>query len=300
MELKAWTYEEFRDYRTEGVQRIPTTGDETAVRYINDVVYAEMDGTPLHLQILIPYSRNNPKRILPCVVYVQGSAWMKQDIHGDVPQLSKLAERGFVCALVEYRHSGIASFPAPVVDARNAVRFLRMHAEEYGIDSEKIIMSGNSSGGHTAVYAGMRHNDDTDENLYPGVSAEVKGIINYYGSTVFTIEDSNPMTSSHLQADSPEGREAGNVDLRERRDLLEAMSADLSIHDDTVIAPVLILHGTKDRVVNTECSTILWKRLKETGHDAEYYLIEGADHGKAEFWSAPVLDIVEEFIRRCI
>lgn len=58
-------------------------------------------------------------------------------------------------AIVEYRHSGIAPFPAQAIDARNAVRFLRKNAADYLIDPEQIILSGCSSGGHTAVYAGM-------------------------------------------------------------------------------------------------------------------------------------------------
>ena len=299
MELKAWTYEEIRDYTYDGADGvIETTGDEISVQYVNDVVYAVMDETPLHLQILMPGTRNHPEPVLPCIVYVQGSAWFKQNVYRDLPQLSKLAARGFVVAVVEYRHSGIAKHPAPVIDAKNAVRFMRMHAEEYRINPDQIVMAGNSSGGHCAMFTGIIHNDDSTDNIYPGVSAETKGIINYYGSTSFMAEDSNPVTSNHCKADSPEGLELGLGDMNE--EMIRTMSVECNITDDLDIPPVLILHGTKDRTVNTTCSTAVYESLKAHHKEASYYLIHGADHGGAEFFRDEVLDLVESFARKWI
>lgn len=304
MEVKLWTYEEFPDFteEIEGVPYLDSTGDECGVRYIHNVEYANVDGEPLHLQILFPATRNTMMKppVLPCVVFVQGSAWFKQDVFGQLPSIAKLAARGYVVAIVEYRHSGIAPFPAQAIDARNAIRFLRANAEKYGIDPEKMIVSGDSSGGHTAMFAGIRHNDDTDENLFPGVSAEVKGIVNYYGSVSVMLPDSNPTTINHHQPDSPEGQEMGGVDLRDRPDLCRALSVECNIDPDTVIAPTLIFHGTKDMIVNTKQSVNLYKRLKECGKEAKLYLIRGANHGGGEYWTEQVIDIVDEFIRDCL
>ena len=302
MEVKAWTYEEFPDFteEVEGVQVLPTTGDELGVRYIPNVEYANVDGTSLTLQILRPITRNVPMPVLPCVVFVQGSAWFKQDCYANVPSVAKLAARGYVAAIVEYRHSGIAPFPAQAIDARNAVRFLRQNAEKFGIDPEKIIMSGDSSGGHTAMFAGIRHNDDTAENLFPGISAEVKGIVNYYGSVSIMLPDSNPTTINHHQPDSPEGQEMGGVDLRDRPDLCRALSVECNIDETTEVAPTLIFHGTKDMIVNCWQSVNLYRRMKEVGKDVQLYLVKGANHGGAEFWTDQILDIVDAFIKECL
>jgi acetyl esterase/lipase len=299
MEIKKWTYEEYPEFGMEGIEVIDSTGDEVAVRYINDVEYCNIDGTALHLQIMIPASRNDPMGTYPCFVYVQGSGWKKQDIHAGVPLVSKMAERGYVCAIVEYRHSGIAAFPACVIDARNAVRFLRKNAEKYQIDPDRIILAGSSSGGHTAVFGGMRHNDGTEENLFPGVSAEVSGIVDYYGAVSVMREDANPTTLNHLMADSPEGMEAGHINLREHPDIRKAMSAECNIDHDTRIPPVLIFHGTKDRTVNPAQSGDLYAKLKNTGHEAYFYLIKGADHGRAEFWTPAVIDKADAFMKKC-
>ena len=299
MEVKKWTYEEFPEYQDERFRSIDTDGNDIGVVYLNDVEYVNMDGVPLHLQIMMPYCRNQMKGSYPCMVYVQGSGWKKQHIHAGVPLLSKMAARGYVCAIVEYRHSGIAAFPAPIIDSLNAVRFLRLHAEEYNIDPNRMILAGSSSGGHTAVYGGFRHNDDTEENRFPGVSAEVSGIINYYGSCSFMFDYSNPSTINHLKADSPEGLEAGGIDLSENEEMKRAMSAECNIFDDTKIAPMLIFHGTKDRTVHPECSVRLYEQMIKTGHECELVLIKGADHGGPDFWCEEVLATADAFMQKC-
>ena len=96
MEIKNWTYEEFPEFdeEIEGVEVIDTTGDEVGIFYMHDVEDANMNGTPLHLQILMPLSRNcgfTSPRSLPCFVFVQGSAWMKQYVYAEVAEIAKLA-----------------------------------------------------------------------------------------------------------------------------------------------------------------------------------------------------------------
>lgn len=301
MEVKEWTYEEIPEFteEVEGAQIISTTGDEMGVTYLHNVEYAKIDNVSLHLQILLPFSRNQQEMICPCIVFVQGSAWLPQDVYAQLPRVSKLAERGYVVAIVEYRHSGIAPFPAQIMDTRNAIRFLRTNAGKYHIDPEKIVVSGDSSGGHTAMFAGMIH-DDTEHNLFPGISADVKGIINYYGSTSVMAEDSNPIQILHCQPDSPEGLVMGHVDLRDNEELKKKLSVECNITEDTIIPPTIIFQGTKDRLVNCECSVILYRQMRKCGKDVSLYLIKGADHGGAEFWTKEVLDIVDNFIRKIL
>jgi acetyl esterase/lipase len=307
MELKAWKYDELPEFDEDvpGATWFDTTGDEPGVRYVANVEYECVDGVSRVLQILVPASRNTKlarengaePSTHPCVVYVQGSAWMQQDVYGNLPCIARLAALGYVVAIVQYRDSSVASFPAPVQDTRNAVRFMRTHAAEYCVDPCRMAVMGDSSGGHTAVYAGIMHDDDTSANLFPGVSAEVSCIVNLYGSTDLTFDDSNPSTSSHNLPESPEGMEMGGINLREDRAARELLSVRCNIDASTSIAPVLTFHGTKDRIVNTRCSVLLHQRLEATGHKSRLYLLRGADHGGPEFWTPEVLGIVDGFLR---
>ena len=222
---------------------------------------------------------------------------MQQDVYGNLPCIARLADLGYVVAVVQYRDSSVTSFPAPVQDARNAIRFMRTHAEEFAVDPSRMAVMGDSSGGHTAVYAGILHDDDNEANLFPGVSAEVSCIVNYYGSTDLTFDDSNPSTPNHNLPDSPEGMQMGGIDLNEDRAACERLTIRCNIDEDTQIAPVISFHGTKDRTVNTRCSVLLHERLRETGHESRLYLLRGADHGGPEFWTPEVLGIVDAFLR---
>ena len=307
MEVKAWEYEEFPAFEDEGVDAtwLDTTGDEPGTRYVPNVEYQNVGGVPRVLQILIPTSRNAkaPKegravsRTYPCIVYVQGSAWMQQDVYANLACIARLADLGYVVAVVQYRESGLGVFPDPVRDTRNAVRFMRVHAAEYAVDPTRVAVMGDSSGGHTAVYAGILHDDDSEYNLFPGTSAEVSAIVNFYGSTDLTFADSNPSTTNHNMPDSPEGQQMGGIDLNEDRAACERLTVRCNIDEDTRIAPVISFHGTKDRTVNTRCSVLLHERLQETGHESRLYLLRGADHGGPEFWTPEVLGIVDAFLR---
>ncbi len=303
MEVKQWDYAEYPEFRYDGADGIiETTDDEVAVCYTKDVVYATVDGYDLHLQIMTPYSRNQPvgSRTYPCMLYVQGSAWMKQDCYAGVPLVSKYAQRGYVVGIIEYRHSGIAPFPACIVDARNAVRFMKKNAETFHIDPEKIVLAGSSSGGHTAVYAGMWQDDEEDTNLYPGISAKVKAILDYYGSVSVMAPDSNPTTVNHCLPDSPEGMEMGHVNLLENPDLQRKLSVECNVTEGMDLPPILIFHGTKDRIVNPSGSVVLYEKLKECGYDVKFYLVKGADHGGAEFFQDAILDLTIPFFERCM
>ena len=71
-----------------------------------------MDGVPLHLQIITPQTRNtiDSDTLHPCLVYVQGSAWLEQNINAKLGILSRLAEKGYVIAVVDTATPGSHHF----------------------------------------------------------------------------------------------------------------------------------------------------------------------------------------------
>jgi acetyl esterase/lipase len=102
----------------------------------------------------------------------------------------RMAERGYAAATISYRLSPEALYPAAVQDARAAVRWLRSHAAEYGIDPARIAIGGGSAGGQIAALAGVtpglaRFDPDDGPNA---VSSAVQAIVNIDGLSDFTSE----------------------------------------------------------------------------------------------------------------
>ena len=296
MEIKDWTYEEYPsfDEEIEGVKRIKTTGDEKGTYIYSNVEYANIDGVTLHLQIITPLSRNTKDLDIkyPCLVYVQGSAWKKQNINAKLGVLSRIAEKGYVIAVEEYRDSSIAPFPAVALDTQSAIKFIKLNADKYNVDADKVFVGGDSSGGHAAFFSQL---------INRGLNlTAVKGIISFYGANSLMLEDGMPSTINHHMPDSPEGLEAGGVNLRENIDMCKKMSVECNIDENTKLAPVLMFHGTKDRTINPMVSVTVYNKLKQCGKDVRLYLLEGADHGGSEFWTDEIQDIIIQFMAYCL
>ncbi len=299
MKIKNWSYEDYPsfDEEIEGVERIKTSGDEKGTYIYSNVEYANIDGVKLHLQIITPLTRNTKDLDIkyPCLVYVQGSAWRKQNINAKLGVLSRIAEKGYVIAVVEYRDSSIASFPSVALDTKNAIRFMKLHYSEYKVDINKIFVGGDSSGGHAAFFSQLIK-DEEQLNLYPDINSEVRGIISFYGANSMMLLDGMPSTINHHLPDSPEGIFAGGINMRENIEMCKKMSVECNVNRDLKLPPILMFHGSKDRTINPLVSVTVYKKLKQCGFNVKLYILEGADHGGSEFWSEKIQNIVTNFI----
>ena len=106
----------------------------------------------LKMNIIRPFSKAEDKR--PLVIWICGGAWITMDRSAHTPYLAEYARHGYIVASIEYRLSGSACFPAQLQDVKAAIRYLRAHAPEYGIDPEQIALMGESAGGYLAAMAG--------------------------------------------------------------------------------------------------------------------------------------------------
>jgi len=288
----------------EGVRCIKLDDDPgLQCRYVNDVVYAERSGEKQHLQILIPESRADgfpPKiaRRWPLVVYIPGSAFHRQYIHGRLGPMFDFCRRGYVVAVVEYRPSEVAPFPAQMQDAKTAVRFMRKHAEEYCVDTEKLAIWGDSSGAHTAVICGVTGDADPDTPDYGEYSAQVGCIIDWFGPTDIAQMNCRPSAQDHRAPNSPEGFFIGQRPVLEHPEITQQANPAAYLTEDRPTPPILIMHGDCDRLVPFNQSVLLYNKLRATGKDVEFYKLLGSDHVGAGFLSRRSFDIVDEFIRR--
>lgn len=285
----------------EGVHYLKADGTEVYGVYKHDVCYVERDGLKRTLQMIVPEMKPDKNYTYPAILYVQGSAWMKQDNYKRLGVMARLAQRGYVTAILQYRESSIASYPAPVEDAKTGVRFLRMHAEEYHIDPENIVIMGDSSGGHTALAAGITAEEDCmDTEIYSGVSCSVKAIVDLYGVTDICQKTDFPSTPNQGEPDSPEGMLIGGNNVYEHPELSGPVIISNYVKAEKEIPPILMMHGTADDTVSCDQSIRLYKKFLEEGKNVTFYLVENAGHGDIAFWTEKNMDIIDGFIRKYI
>jgi acetyl esterase/lipase len=135
-----------------------------------DLVYAQYGARCLKLDLYRP-----PGDRLPVVVLVHGGGWKAGFRSEFVPLALRLAQHGYAAVTVSYRLSGEARYPAAVQDVQAAVRWVREHAAEHGLDAQRIALAGGSAGGQIASLAGLTGDG-------------VKAIINIDGLSDFTNE----------------------------------------------------------------------------------------------------------------
>lgn len=258
--------------------------------YVPDVEYCEYENCKRYLQLIIPYKRNwldNKK--YPLVLFIPGSAWHRQEMYNDIPTFSELAKRGFAIAVVQYRESELAIFPAQVIDVKKAIHFIYSIAEQFHIDTENIFLSGNSSGGHIALLTGLTA---SYRELYSGeennIPCKVNGIISYCAPTDMYISN----------GDGPIEDLLGTDDVTKVPSLTKSASCATYISSERNIPPVLMFHGIEDELVSIENSRNFFEKLKQFDKEVEYYEIENEGHCCPTFWGKDILDIVERFLKR--
>ncbi|MEG1379483.1 MAG: alpha/beta hydrolase [Bacteroidales bacterium] len=258
--------------------------------YIPNVVYAHKDGQDLTLQVFVPKSNDRKLHLYPCIIFIKGSAWMKQNVYNNIPQVAQFARRGYVVAIVEYRPTPGAVFPAQREDALDAFYYMRAHAKEYSIDPKNMFVWGDSSGAHTALFTALRVGNDT--------VPDINGVIAYYPPTNLLVMKDDPTAATTGDANSPEGLLMGKVGVTENPQKAKEISPWFYINKETPLPPIFLAHGTKDHVVPFSQSDILANKLQENGKEYEFYALRNADHGSWEFWTENMFDKVEAFIKR--
>ena len=214
---------------------------------------------------------------------------------------------GFVVAAAEYRTVPV-KFPALVEDGKAAVRYLRAHADEYGIDPERIGVIGDSAGGYLVQMLGATNGEKAfDKGDFTNVSSDVQAVCTIYGiSDLTSIGEgldpaqakvyASPAVTEALLVHGPAfGKSPGGSILSDRE---KAMNASSLGHIDGSEPPFLIMHGSGDRLVSPMQSAHLAQALRKAGTDVEYVLVEGAGHGDLPWFQKPVIERVVKFFEK--
>ena len=241
------------------------------------------------LQAVRPWNKTQK---YPLVVFVQGSGWKHPNIFPQLPQLCALARRGYVCASVVHRNAVVGNaFPACLEDVKCAIRYLRAHAAEYCIDTERVCVWGTSSGGNLAMLTAVTGDLDCYKTAeYSEQSDSVQLCISCFGPVNIH------RLAKELRWDvSQDPTFVGLKGCRDVDTVMDEMTPTSYLKPGASYPPMLILGGDNDMVVPFSHAEEMYSALNALGSAAELIKVEGAEH-EGSFWSELLLNEIWDFI----
>lgn len=266
----------------------------TAGKILEGIVFAHPAGAAeLLLDLYLPAAPIQDSGPFPAVVHYHGGGWRtgvrsslgpSLDALGQNP-IERLVDAGFVVASADYRLSSVAHFPAQLLDAKAAVRWLRAHAADYNVDPDRIYAWGDSAGGHLAslvgLTAGSAEHPGRDDPAH--ISDTVAAVAAWYPPTDLLRMGEQALSNAIASADDPGSREALLLGAQPSEAPDKATAASPVRYAGKHAPPFFLAHGTADRFVPPAQSASLAAALEAAGADVELLLVEGADH----MWQLP-------------
>ena len=266
-----------RSYAGTGTESISILEEPTEnVTYLTDIQYQEMDTDNCYLDVA--YLDDRKKK--PLLLFVHGGSWIGGNKEEMNAFLYTFSEMGYTVASIDYdllylpgalqgRCVSIAEEEACVAAA---AEYLTEHAEEYQIDTSRVILIGHSSGGQLAGRLAERiadHPEDYEFQLGGVVLLAAPSDLRYYLYNNSYIEGLDfSLVKLSFIFDGVYGTDV----------LPEINKVDVLYNITENLPPVLILHGSDDALVPVSLSQNLYVELQSKGVIAELELIQGAGH----------------------
>jgi acetyl esterase/lipase len=239
------------------------------VWFERNIVFSNPDGQSLELNLARP--KDSTKA--PAILCIHGGGFRAGTRQGYDGLCIRLAERGFVAATITYRLAPKYPFPAAIYDVKAAVRWLRAHHTEYGIDPAKIGVTGDSAGGHLAQFLGVTAGitEFEGDGGCADQSSAVQCVVNRYGPSDFTKSYGKSVDAAEVLPLFLGGDLASARPQHIRASPLNWATPNA--------APTLLLHGTEDKYVAYEQAVWMRDRLQACGVETQLVTFEGAGHG---------------------
>jgi acetyl esterase/lipase len=217
------------------------------------------------------------------IVHISGSGWtaplgldarpLKESVHVQL-EGAPLVEAGYTVFSINHRATPRFHYPAPVLDAQRAVRYVRYHADAYGVDAGRIGAIGGSSGGHLVSMLGVLDGAGAPEDESPinRLSAKVQCVVARAAPALFE-PGQRGVRALFLNAVLRPDAAPGSVEARRARD------ASPVAHVSPGDPPFLLIHGEADDVVPIRFSEAFYAALREAGVTARFLRVPGVGHG---------------------
>jgi len=196
---------------------------------------------------------------------------------------------GVSAFVLTYRLGPRYLYPAPILDGERAVRWVRAHAQAYGVSPERIGVWGFSAGGHLVGVLGTRFDSGKADGTDPvdRISDRPDFAISSYGGLTLDQEVAKPNAMKGLLGDHPSA------------EVVQEMSPSQQVRRDS---PPYFLYATQsDQSVPVLSSVVFFQALTKAGVPAEMHIFEQGPHGTALGGSYPALlvwpSILENWMR---
>jgi acetyl esterase/lipase len=210
------------------LKRYPNVKEE------KEIVYTKINERELHLDAF--YNTASAKK--PAIVILHGGGWKSGNKSQMETFAQEMASKGFSCFTIEYQLSPEAKYPAAIFDVKKAIRYIKINANKFNVDTTKIAVLGCSSGGQMAALIGTTNSNSLFENKDNNnkISSTVQAIIDIDGILAFK------------HPESQEGAVAGlwlGGSYEEKPEIWEQASA--LTHTDKNAPPTLFINSSIDR-----------------------------------------------------
>jgi acetyl esterase len=213
----------------------------------------------------------------PALVFIHGGGWMAGDADIFFPHARYFASRGLSAFSVEYRLLKAdpgSSFNDGYADCASAVRYLRAHAVELGVDPKRVAVLGDSAGGHLAAALGTRagaddSNDDVSISAAPDAMILCNPIVDMTDAGWVKYVIGGPALAKRPRPEDLVPSEAHREEARRCSPLFQVRPGQ---------PPALLIHGLDDRVVLPGQARAFAEAAKKAGNRCDLRLIEGANH----------------------
>jgi pectinesterase len=263
------------------------------VGVFKNIIYKKYPKRSLYLDVY--RKKGDTSKPSPAVLMVFGGGWRSGDRSHNYTLARQLASRGFVTITADYSLSTDALYPAAVHDLKTAVKWLRAHGSEYGIDTAKVAILGFSAGGQLAALVGTTNGDKAfeDEDQYQNHSSTVQAIVDIDGTLAF------------IHPESGEGDDSRSISAatnwfgysKTQKPALWEQAAPLN-HVGKTTPPILFLNSSVARMHAGRDDMV--KKLNALGIYSEIRSFPEAPHTFMFFepWFTPTLNYTSDFLKK--
>lgn len=227
-----------------------------------DVVYGHKDGMALIYDVFRPEEGANGAAI----AYMVSGGWFSRwrEPESRLQAFGPMLAEGYTVFAVHHGSAPRYKVPEARADVGRAIRHIRLHADEYGIDPQRIGVTGGSAGGHLSLMLGLDADEGVMDSEDPVLreSNRVAAVVAYYPPV-----DLRGMTGPNERFPALE------FPAQQAPDISPLLFADESD------PPVLLIHGDADELVDINHSERMYAALQDDGVTSDFITIEGGAHG---------------------